>query len=155
MLVEMCIVLSVLVSHGRHERIESSADAPMEIPRDEIARAREEADAIPVEADDEPMEEEPQPEVDDDGDANMGNDDAHTVAEPEMELDIDEEGEVGPGQAQEEQSRQPVLLFDVDLHVDQHLAHVQQGLMVPIFGLFEPAHLMDPSPDYGEVHGLT
>ena len=122
----------------------------MEIPRQEIARAREVADAIPVEDDDEPMEEEPQPEVDDDGDANMDNDDARTVAEPEMEIDIDEEGEEGPEQAEEVQSRQPVLLFDTDLHMDQDLAHFQQGLKVPIFSHLEPAHLIDPSPDYAK-----
>ena len=122
----------------------------MEIPRQEIARAREVADAIPVEDDDEPMEEEPQPEVDNDGDADMGNDDAHTVAEPEIEFDIDEEGEVGPEQAEEVQSRQPVLLFGADLHVDQDLAHFQQGLKVPIFSHLEPAHLIDPSPDYAK-----
>ena len=51
----------MLVSHGKHQRIESRADAPMEIPRQEIAPAREVADAIPVEDDDVAMEEEPQP----------------------------------------------------------------------------------------------
>ena len=144
------LCFSVWVSHGKHQRIDSRADAPMEIPRQEIARAREVADAIPVEDDDEPMEEEPQPEVDDDGDANMDNDDARTVAEPEMEIDIDEEGEEGPEQAEEVQSRQPVLLFDTDLHMDQDLAHFQQGLKVPIFSHLEPAYLIDPSPDYAK-----
>ena len=114
------LCFSIFIAQGRYQRIESRADAPMEIPREAIARAREAADIIPVD-DDEPMEEEPQPEVDNDGDDAMGNEDTHTVAEPEGEIDVDEEeeGEGEPQQVQEVRSRQPVLLFDSDLFVDQ------------------------------------
>ena len=145
------LCFSVFVARARYQRIESRADAPMDIPREAIARAREAADVIPVD-DDEPMEEEPQPEVDNGGDAAMGDDDALTIAEHEGEIDIDEEGEgeVGPQQAPEVQSRQPALLFDTDLYVDQELAHFRQGVRIPIFNLMEHAHLIDPSMDYAK-----
>ncbi|OLP76572.1 hypothetical protein AK812_SmicGene43476 [Symbiodinium microadriaticum] len=81
---------------------EGRADTSMEIPRQEIACAPEEADAIPVEDDNMIMEDEPQPEVDNDGDARMDNEDARTVAEPEMEIDVDEaEGEEHAAEAKE------------------------------------------------------
>ena len=135
-----------MISHGKHQRIEGRADTPMEIPRQEIACALEEADAIPVEDDNMLMEDEPQPEVDNDGDARMDNEDARTVAEPEMEIDVDEaEGEE---HAAEVHSRRPVLLSDADLHVDQDLAHLQQGLKVQICSHLESASLIDPSSDY-------
>ena len=100
------------------------------------------------------MEEEPQPEVDNGDDVAMEQDDAHTIAEPEGEIDIDmdgeEEGEVGEEQAQEVQSRTPVLLFGTELYIDPELAHYQQGLRVPIFNLSEPANIIDPSWDYAK-----
>ena len=129
------LCFSVFVAHGRYQRVEARADAPMELPREAIARAREAADVIHVD-DDEPMEEEP--------DAEMGKDDTDTIAEPEGEIDIETE------QTQEVQSRLPVLLFDTDLYVDQELAHFQQGLRVPIFNLMEPAHIVDPHVDYAK-----
>ena len=144
--------MRIFIARGKYQRVEARADAPMEIPREATARAREAADVIQVN-DDEPMEEEPQPEVDNDGDAAMGNDDANTVAEPEGEIDIDmdeEEGGVGEEQAPGVQSRTPVLLFGTELHMDQELAHFQQGLRVPIFNLTEPAYIIDPSRDYAK-----
>ena len=101
----------------------------MDIPRDDIARAREAADAIELE-DDEPMEDEPQPEVDNADDVDVEQDNAPTIAEPEGEGDIDmdeeDEGE-GEEQIQEVQSRTPVLVFGTDLHIDPQLAHYQEG----------------------------
>ena len=76
----------------------------------------------------------------------MGDDDAQTVAEPEGEIDVDEEageGEAAEGYVQEVQSRQPVLVFDTDLHVEPELAHFRAGVSVPIFNLTEPARLID------------
>ena len=81
---------------GNHQRISGRDETPMEIPQQEIAQAVEsveEAAAIPVEDDDIPMEDEPQPEVDQDGDAPMNerdDEDTREVAEPEMELDVDD-----------------------------------------------------------------
>ena len=108
--------------------------------------SHEKAAAIPVEDDDVIMEDEPQPEVDNDGDARMDSEDARTIAEPEMEIDIDEaEGE---DHAAEVHSRRPVLLFDTELHVDQDLAHLRQGLRWQIYNHIDPASLIDPSTDY-------
>ena len=109
----------------------------------------EEAAVIPVVDDDVIMEDEPQPEVDNDGDARMddrNDEDTRTVAEPEMEIDIDEaEGE---DHAAEVYSRRPVLLSGTELHVDQDLAHLRQAPRVPIYSHLEPASLIDPSTDY-------
>ena len=137
-----------MVSHGKHQRVTDRDDTPMEIPQQEIARAMEEAAAIPVADDDVAMEEEPQPEVNQDGDAPMNardDDDARTVAEPEMELDADDH----EGEDQEEvNSRRPVLMFDTELHVDQELAHVRLSLKVPTFAHIEDASIMDSSGGY-------
>ena len=149
------LCFSIFIARRRHQRVEASADASMEIPRQAIARAREAANIIDLD-DDEPMEEEPQPEVDNDDDVAMGQDDANTVAEPEGEVDVDMdeeeegEGEVGEEQAQEVQSRTPVLLFGTELYIDPELAHYQQGLRVPIFNSSEPANIIDPSWDYAK-----
>ena len=68
---------SVFISRGTYQRVEVSADAPMDIPHDAIARAREEA-ANAVD-EDEPMEDEPQPEVDQDNDVAMGGEDVRLL----------------------------------------------------------------------------
>ena len=73
------------------------------------------------------------------------DEDARTVAEPEMEIDVDE-GE-GEYQTAKVHSRRPVLIFVSDLYVDQDLAHLRQGLHVPIFSHIETASLIDSSSD--------
>ena len=116
---------STLISFGKHQRVSGREETPMEICQEEIAQAVEEAAAAPVEEDDVPMEDEPQPEADHIDDVPMddgGNEDTRTVGEPEMELDADEDTGEDP---EDVSSRQPVLLFDTEFHVDQALAHVK------------------------------
>ncbi|OLP89189.1 hypothetical protein AK812_SmicGene29352 [Symbiodinium microadriaticum] len=146
---------SIFISRGTYQRVETSADAPMDIPHEAIARAREEAANVAVD-EDERMEDEPQPEVDNDNDVAMGADDVRTIAEPEGELDLDmdieeqAEGKVVAEHAQEVQSCTPVLLFDTEFHIDPQQAHYQQGLRVNIFYNAEPASITDPHCDYAK-----
>ena len=148
---------SVFISRGTYQRVEASADAPMEIPHDAIARAREEAANAVIEIEeDEPMEDEPQPEVDHDNDVTMGGDDRRTIAEPEGELDLDmdideqAEGEAAAEHNTEVQSRAPVLMFDTQFHIDPEQAHYQQGLRVNLFPNAESAQITDPHRDYAK-----
>ena len=146
---------SIFVSRGTYQRVESNADAPMEVPHEAIASSRAAAtDAILIEDDE--MEEEPQAELDADNDVNMDGDDRHTVAEPEGELDLDIDFEEGGGEGADEshmhevQSRTPVLLFDTQFHTDPEQAHYRQGLMVNVFPNAEPASMTDPHTDYAK-----
>ena len=120
----------------------------MEIPQEEIAQAVEEAAAIPVEEDDVPMEDDPQPEADHDEDVRMDDgrdEDTRTVADSEMELDVDEDTGEDP---EDVSSRQPVLLFDTEFHVDQALAHVKLSLQVLISVHIESAYMVDSAGNY-------
>ncbi|CAE6972851.1 unnamed protein product [Symbiodinium sp. KB8] len=146
---------SIFVSRGTYQRVAADADAPMEVPHEAIASAREAAaNAIVIE--DEPMEDEPQPEVDNDNDVAMGVDDARTIAEPEGELDLDmdideqAEGEATAEHIQEVHSRAPVLMFDTQFHIDPAQAHYQRGLMVNVYPNAEPANMTDPHCDYAK-----
>ena len=147
--------LSVFVSRGTYQRVESNADAPMEIPHEAIASAREAAaNAIVIEDDE--MEDEPQPEGGTDNDVTMEGDDNHTVAEPEGELDLDmdleEDAIDGANEAhiQEVQSRTPVLLYDTQFYIDPEQAHYRQGLVVNVYPNAEPANMTDPHTDYAK-----
>ena len=127
----------------------------MDIPHEAIARAGEEAANVTID-EDEPMEDEPQPEVDNGNDVAMGADDVRAIAEPEGELDLDmdieeqAEGEAAAEHAQEVQSRTPVWLLDTEFHIDPQQAHYQQGLRVNIFHNAEPASITDPHCDYAK-----
>ncbi|CAE7894835.1 unnamed protein product [Symbiodinium sp. KB8] len=146
---------SIFISRGTYQRVEASVDAPMEIPHDAMARAREAAASAVID-EGEPMEDEPQPGVDRDDDVAMGGDDVRTIAEPEGELDLDmdieeqAEGETSTEHAAEVHSRIPMLLFDTQFHVDPEQAHYRQGLLVNVFHKADAANITDPHRDYAK-----
>ena len=146
---------SVFVSRGTYQRVETNADAPMEVPHEAIASARE-ASATAIVIEDDEMEDEPQPEVEIDNDVTMEAGDTHTIAEPECELDLDMDFEEGAGEGateahiQEVQSRTPVLLYDTQFYIDPEQAHYRQGLVVNVYPNAEPANMTDPHTDYAK-----